>query len=199
MVLFWRGWRYTVDILYHLCASTLYCGGDRFPMFYIKSTEENIETAPCIEVAGWLYPIPICFERDCLCQKRYPFWHHHCAGNILPYCSLEISPFNSFLMSRARNSVGLHVPIIFTTLSYRSNSTIAPYELKMCWRICRAATCPNPSSWSIIGDRNTGCTSVEIWFLIDQSMEVYLTNSAWFCWNLSVLSACAWTVPIVGG
>ena len=37
VMLFWRGWRYTIDVLYRRCLSPLSCGGDR-SLLFLKSS-----------------------------------------------------------------------------------------------------------------------------------------------------------------
>ena len=62
-----------------------------------------------------------------------------------------------------------------------------------------AYTCLNPVSWSAIGDRNTGSTTVMICFFNTPSTAVHFRNSSWFYWNFSVPSACSWAFNMLCG
>ena len=76
--------------------------------------------------------------------------------------------------------------------------SISPWEVNRCCNIESAETCTNTVNRSTIGERKTGCTAVKICFFRDLSTAIYLLNSACFCQNLLVPSACSWAVSIVG-
>ena len=62
-----------------------------------------------------------------------------------------------------------------------------------------SVTFPNIFNWFISEDRETGCTAVNICFLIALSMAVQHRERDWFFCNLLVPRTFSWEVPIVKG
>ena len=89
VMLFWRGWRYTIDVLYRLCVSPLACGGgDRSPLFTIISAEKYIESGSLSDIL---------FKDGRLCQKGDPFVNHHRVVNCLTSRTCKFSPLFQFI------------------------------------------------------------------------------------------------------
>ena len=51
-MLFWRGWWYAIDNLYHCFVSPLSYSGDRSLLLSMRLAEEGLEPGPCLEVGG---------------------------------------------------------------------------------------------------------------------------------------------------
>ena len=69
LMLFWRGKRYTVDVLYRHGVSPFSCGCYRFNLIVVGSVKEDIEFPPYLLVGGLTLSLPDVFI-ECLrlCQ-----------------------------------------------------------------------------------------------------------------------------------
>ena len=57
MMIFWRGWRYTVDVMYRRGISPFSCGFYRSPLIKMGLVEERLVVGLCLEVGGLAYPL----------------------------------------------------------------------------------------------------------------------------------------------
>ena len=97
MMLFWRGWRYTTDVLYCHCLTPSVCGGYLSPLFTVGLVKKRLERGPCIEVGGLSSPLyNILVKGGRLFQKGDTFGHHHHIGNRLPSCMHKLSALLKF-------------------------------------------------------------------------------------------------------
>ena len=122
--------------------------------------------------------LPLFVDLCSLCERSIEVWPCLDFGGFL--APLPYSVLKCFNLCVSEGSYGF---IILNAFFSGLIFSIAPYELKICWSILRAVTCPTTVSWSIIGDRKTFCTAVIIWFSIPPSMAAQIWKSAWFCQN----------------
>ena len=57
MVIFFWGWRYTINVLYRRYVAPLSYCGECSTLFSMISMEEGLEPSPCLEVGGFLSPL----------------------------------------------------------------------------------------------------------------------------------------------
>ena len=115
VVLFWRGWRYAVDIMYCHVVNPFSCCDCRSPLIYMRSVK-NI-----------LNPGHLLISADCWCHSRiYSFKVAVCAKILISFYTIIVSvivfppalennhTISSWSIRGERISVGLNGPIIFT-------------------------------------------------------------------------------------
>ena len=74
VMIFWRGRRYTIYVLYRCGVSPLSCGRYRFNFLAEGSVKGDIEFSPCLLVGGLKFPLPDVVIEDChMFQYGYPF------------------------------------------------------------------------------------------------------------------------------
>ena len=107
VMLFWRRWRYTVDVFYRRYVSAFDCNGDRSPLFTMVWVEKNLESGPCLEVSDLLSLLSDILAKGVrLCQKGDTFGHHHHVGNRLTSRMREFSLLFQFLNQTVWDSAG---------------------------------------------------------------------------------------------
>ena len=91
-MLFWRGGRYTINVLYRCGVSYFSCGGYRSPLISMGSVGKFLVVCQCIMIGGLEYPLSyVLVEHGRLCQKGGTFRHYHHVVNCLRSCSYEFS------------------------------------------------------------------------------------------------------------
>ena len=65
--IFWRGWKYTIYVLYRHCIYHYVCARDRSLLFKMGLVEKCLEIGPCIEFDGLLSALSI---KVAVCAKR---------------------------------------------------------------------------------------------------------------------------------
>ena len=111
VMLFWRGRRYTIIIVYHHGVSPFSLIFYRFPLLVMGLVKENLEVCPCLLVGGLKPPLSDVFaEHFHMCQKGDTFWHHQGVRNRLTLWSCEFYQLFQFLYQWGKRFCGVVGP-----------------------------------------------------------------------------------------
>ena len=107
MMLFWRSWRYTIDVLYYHCLFPSACGGYRSTLFTVVLVKNVLNVAHVLRlVVCHLHYIISSLNVD-VCSKRViPLGTIITLAIVCPPACTNYLPFSNSLISRARGYVG---------------------------------------------------------------------------------------------
>ena len=69
-MLFWRGWHYTVDVLYCYCVSPFSCSGDLVPLYMVGSMKNVLNVAHVLRLMVIRLYSLISSLKVAVCAKR---------------------------------------------------------------------------------------------------------------------------------